>query len=180
MKHFSLITTLCILFPIALTGCASLSSPAHVQKVSLYAVSDQGIQQKLGSVTLKDSPQGLILQTHLSDIPSGPHGFHIHENANCGSLGANGKTGAALAAGGHFNPENVAHHGSPLNGHLGDLPVLIADDNGDANRTLIAPRLKLSDIHQHAIVIHAGGDNYADTPKPLGGGGNRIACGIIQ
>jgi Cu-Zn family superoxide dismutase len=29
-------------------------------------------------------------------------------------------------------------------------------------------------------MIHAGGDNYADQPKPLGGGGERIACGVIQ
>jgi superoxide dismutase, Cu-Zn family len=28
-------------------------------------------------------------------------------------------------------------------------------------------------------VIHAGGDNYADQPAPLGGGGLRIACGAI-
>jgi superoxide dismutase, Cu-Zn family len=27
-------------------------------------------------------------------------------------------------------------------------------------------------------MIHAGGDNYADTPKALGGGGARIACGV--
>ena len=29
-------------------------------------------------------------------------------------------------------------------------------------------------------MIHAGGDNYSDLPKPLGGGGDRIACGVIQ
>jgi hypothetical protein len=28
-------------------------------------------------------------------------------------------------------------------------------------------------------MIHEGGDNYADAPKPLGGGGARIACGVI-
>lgn len=28
-------------------------------------------------------------------------------------------------------------------------------------------------------MVHAGGDNYADDPKPLGGGGARIACGSI-
>jgi Cu-Zn family superoxide dismutase len=28
-------------------------------------------------------------------------------------------------------------------------------------------------------MIHAGGDNYADQPAPLGGGGARIACGVI-
>ena len=29
-------------------------------------------------------------------------------------------------------------------------------------------------------MIHAGGDNYADTPKPSGGGGERIACGVVK
>ena len=181
MKNSPLITALCLLSPFALTGCSSLpsSSNTNTQKVALYAVSDQGVQQKIGTIIFKDSAQGLIIRTHLSQLPSGPHGFHIHENADCDSHAADGKIGAALAAGGHFNPEKVAHHGSPTTGHLGDLPVLIADDNGFAKHTLIAPRLKLQDIRQHAVIIHAGGDNYADIPKPLGGGGNRIACGII-
>ena len=25
-----------------------------------------------------------------------------------------------------------------------------------------------------------GGDNYADQPQPLGGGGGRIACGVFD
>ncbi|SSP59941.1 Cu/Zn superoxide dismutase [Acinetobacter baumannii] len=29
-------------------------------------------------------------------------------------------------------------------------------------------------------MIHAGGDNYSDSPLPLGGGGARIACGVIK
>ena len=28
-------------------------------------------------------------------------------------------------------------------------------------------------------MIHVGGDNYSDMPLPLGGGGARIACGVI-
>ena len=28
--------------------------------------------------------------------------------------------------------------------------------------------------------VHAGGDNYSDQPAPLGGGGARIACGVIK
>jgi Cu-Zn family superoxide dismutase len=30
------------------------------------------------------------------------------------------------------------------------------------------------------MMIHAGGDNYSDKPKALGGGGKRVACGIIN
>jgi superoxide dismutase, Cu-Zn family len=29
-------------------------------------------------------------------------------------------------------------------------------------------------------MVHAGGDNFSDQPEPLGGGGGRIACGIIK
>jgi Cu-Zn family superoxide dismutase len=28
-------------------------------------------------------------------------------------------------------------------------------------------------------VIHGGGDNYSDSPQPLGGGGARVACGVV-
>jgi Cu-Zn family superoxide dismutase len=28
-------------------------------------------------------------------------------------------------------------------------------------------------------MIHVGGDNHADHPAPLGGGGARLACGVI-
>ncbi len=87
--------------------------------------------------------------------------------------------GAALAAGGHFNPNHAQGHGTPNNGHLGDLPVLNVATDGTATTTVIAPRLKLSDIHGLAMIVHAGGDNYSDFPRPLGGGGDRIACGVI-
>ena len=29
-------------------------------------------------------------------------------------------------------------------------------------------------------MIHVGGDNHSDHPKPLGGGGGRLACGVIK
>jgi Cu-Zn family superoxide dismutase len=25
-----------------------------------------------------------------------------------------------------------------------------------------------------------GGDNYSDTPAPLGGGGGRLVCGVVK
>ena len=42
-----------------------------------------------------------------------------------------------------------------------------------------APRLRVSDLSGKALMIHAGGDTYSDTPN-LGGGGARIACGVID
>ena len=29
------------------------------------------------------------------------------------------------------------------------------------------------------FIIHSGGDNYSDVPKKLGGGGARVACGVV-
>ena len=40
-------------------------------------------------------------------------------------------------------------------------------------------RLKTTDLAGRAIIIHAGGDNYSDNPKKLGGGGARVACGVV-
>ena len=37
----------------------------------------------------------------------------------------------------------------------------------------------MNDLYGRALVIHAGGDNYSDSPEPLGGGGARLACGVV-
>jgi len=29
-------------------------------------------------------------------------------------------------------------------------------------------------------MVHAGGDNFSDQPEPLGGGGPRIGCGVVN
>ena len=73
------------------------------------------------------------------------------------------------------------HRGPHGEGHLGDLPYLSVDANGTDHDTLFAPRLtEVSRLKGHSVVIHAGGDNYSDKPEPLGGGGRRIACGVIR
>ena len=64
---------------------------------------------------------------------------------------------------------------------MGDLPALAVTADGKANSPVLAPRLKsLDDVKGHALMVHAGGDNYADEPEPLGGGGARMACGVIE
>ena len=65
-------------------------------------------------------------------------------------------------------------------GHKGDMPSLTVAADGTAKETLIAPHLKVSDTVGRAFIIHKDGDNYSDTPAPLGGGGARIACGIVK
>lgn len=166
-------------------GCATTPTPNPVapinsKKVMINHVSPEKIGAVLGHIEFSDSSQGLMIQTQLKQLPPGPHGFHIHENPSCLAAEKDGKMVAALAAGGHYNPYQLPNHGTPYTGHLGDLPLLLVDTDGSATTTLIAPRLKVKDIIGRSVMIHAGGDNYSDYPKPLGGGGDRIACGVIE
>jgi Cu-Zn family superoxide dismutase len=87
-----------------------------------------------------------------------------------------------LGAGGHFDPVKTGKHLGPASaeGHKGDMPVLTVSADGTAKTAVVVPHLTVADAQGHAIVIHAGGDNYADTPAPLGGGGARIACGLVK
>ena len=166
-------------------GCATTNDQGQIiattaKTVEVNAVSAAGVGQKIGTITFQDSVAGLIVTTNLSGLPVGERGFHIHENGSCSPAEKEGKMGAALAAGSHLNTNQAANHGTPLSGHLGDLPALKVAADGTANVRLIAPRLKVADITDRAVMIHAGGDNYADVPKALGGGGDRIACGVIR
>jgi Cu-Zn family superoxide dismutase len=38
----------------------------------------------------------------------------------------------------------------------------------------------VKDVRGRSLIIHAGEDNYSDQPASLGGGGIRIACGVIE
>ena len=89
-----------------------------------------------------------------------------------------------MAAGGHWDPEGTGEHRGPnARGHKGDLPVLqvLVDEDGakDVKRVMYAPHIAPDEVSGLALIIHENGDNYRDEPKPLGGGGPRIACGII-
>lgn len=149
--------------------------------IQIYMVNDQGIGKNIGVVTATDSRYGLILIPQLRDLPPGIHGFHVHQNPDCGHAMKDGKHVAALAAGGHLDPLKTGKHEGPYgNGHLGDLPVLYVDAGGKATVPMLAPRLKVKDLKGKSLMIHAGGDNYSDTPEILGGGGGRIACGAIN
>lgn len=156
------------------------TSSDQKQLITVHQVDANGVGTSIGTVSFQQTPKGLLITPALGKLSPGEHGFHIHENGSCEAAEKDGKMGAALAAGGHLNPEKVAHHGTPLDGHLGDLPALTVNDKGFATTPVLAPRLKLADIQGRAIMIHAGGDNYSDSPKPLGGGGDRVACGVIK
>jgi Cu-Zn family superoxide dismutase len=149
--------------------------------VRVLLVNEQGFGRDIGTITASDSKYGLVLTPQLRDLPPGLHGFHVHEKPDCAHVMKDGKAVPALAAGGHYDPANTGKHAGPYgNGHLGDLPALYVAADGTASLPVLAPRLKVADIRGRSLMIHAGGDNYADLPAPLGGGGARAACGVVK
>ena len=114
-------------------------------------------------------------------MPPGAHGFHLHENPSCDPGEKDGSVQPGWSAGNHYDPAKSGRHEGPQGaGHLGDLPILNVDEAGRAIGAVTAPRLKMSDLKGRAVIIHAGSDTYSDQPEKGGGGGARIACGVIQ
>ncbi|MRS16837.1 superoxide dismutase [Cu-Zn] SodC2 [Enterobacteriaceae bacterium RIT691] len=165
-----------------LTLAVSSSVWAASTEVEMNLVTSQAVGQSIGKVSITETDKGLEFAPDLKALPPGEHGFHIHANGSCQPEMIDGKATAAGSAGGHFDPQHTGKHEGPTGaGHLGDLPVLVVNQEGKATQPVLAPRLKtLKEIEGKALMIHVGGDNMSDQPKPLGGGGVRFACGVIK
>jgi Cu-Zn family superoxide dismutase len=158
----------------------SMAATAAEVTVTLNQVDAKGVGAAIGQVRIVENKYGLVFYPQLAGLQPGGHGFHVHENPSCASADSKGVMMPAQAAGGHLDPQKTGAHGEPWGaGHLGDLPELVVAADGTATNPVLAPRLKLSDVKNHALMVHAGGDNHADQPAPLGGGGARVACGVI-
>lgn len=130
----------------------------------------------MGTVTLTQTPHGVILAADLSGLAPGGHGFHIHETGSCAPDFA--------AAGGHYAPKGhghgLAHEGGV---HAGDLPNIFAAADGTARADVFTNKVTLTADLSHtlfdedgsAIIIHEKPDTYGDDPAA----GARIACGVI-
>ena len=164
-----------------LLGAVCVSANAADMKVSLKMATDKGEGADIGTVTISETKYGAVFTPELKNLTPGLHGFHVHVNGSCAPNQADGKTVPAGAAGGHLDPSKSNKHGTPWgDGHLGDLPGLTVDAKGMATNPVLAPRMKMADLKGKALMVHVGGDNHADHPAPLGGGGARMACGVIQ
>ncbi|MBN8549104.1 MAG: superoxide dismutase family protein [Deltaproteobacteria bacterium] len=175
MKALPLIASLLLL--------SSSAAWADTQSITvhMHKVSAQGVGEEIGTVTLTDSSGGLLLTPNLKSLSPGPHGFHVHAKGSCDPAPKDGQLSSAEAAGGHLDPGSTGKHEGPMGqGHLGDLPALEVGTDGTATAVIRAPRLTIKEVRGGALMIHQGGDNYSDTPAKLGGGGPRIACGVIK
>jgi len=175
-----------MLLRVALVLAVVLATAVNLHAASAAAtvnsIDANGVGAPLGTITFRDTKNGLLITPSLSGLPAGVHGFHIHEKGACGPAEHEGKPAAGFAAGGHYDPGHTAKHLGPYSsaGHKGDLPILVVDQEGKSTLPILAPHLRVEDVRGRSIMIHAGADNYSDQPTPLGGGGARLACGVIK
>jgi Cu-Zn family superoxide dismutase len=153
-------------------ACASMSSGPSA---SATLASTSG-STATGTVTFVQKADGSVdVAAHITGVPPGVHGFHVHDKGDCGDNGN--------AAGGHFNPTGVAH-GAPSADphHAGDFGNVTADAQGvvdtkfNTRSITVAPGA--NSVVGHAIILHANPDDL--TTQPSGNAGPRIACGIAQ
>lgn len=165
---------------IPITGNDQRSGPPQLT-VSIFKIDANGVGPEIGTLMLRDGRGGLRIEPALGGLPPGEHGFHVHENPNCGPGMKDGKMQAGIAAGGHYDPTATGKHEGPFaNGHRGDLPMLVVDASGNATAAMNALHLTVNDVRGRSFVIHENPDNFSDQPKPLGGSGARIACGVVS
>jgi len=147
------------------TGAAALEATAVMKGAGGEA---------LGTVTLTQTPHGVLVVAKLSGIPPGGHGFHIHQTGSCAP--------DFKAAGGHFNPAGKGHgFNHAMGSHAGDMPNIYAATDGSVmaevfNANVTLGPASLFDEDGAAIIIHA----KPDTHGVSAGAGARIACGVIK
>ena len=83
-------------------------------EVPVYLISAEGVHESIGTIVLRDGPEGLSVIPDLRGLEPGRHAFHIHENGDCGPGVSDGKTVAGLAAGPHYgHGSHEGHDGKP-------------------------------------------------------------------
>ena len=124
----------------------------------------------------QDDDDSVTVTGRLGGLPAGESlGFHVHEMADCSAPDAS-------SAGEHFNPTGEPH-GDPDSdrSHLGDMPNVEADDEGEADVDVTIDGVTLTggaySLDNRALVVHSQADDFET--QPSGGSGDPIGCGEI-
>ena len=169
MKTRMMVATLCGL------ASAATAVAAHAAGATTTLTPTSGNTAR-GTVTFTQQGDTVTVVATVSGLSPGPHGFHIHEKGDCSAPDG-------MSAGGHFNPTSKPHGdpGAPDH-HVGDMPMLVADANGNATLTARLTPMSIgsgpNDILAKAVIVHKDPDDFKT--QPTGNSGARVACGVIE
>jgi superoxide dismutase, Cu-Zn family len=172
-----------LLKPLLAAGALALAAavPATAADTAVALKGSTGAD--MGQATLSEGPSGVLLRLELKGLTPGWHAVHFHEKADCSDP-------KFTTAGAHINHAAAKKpHGllNPAGPDMGDLPNIYAGADGMAHAQVFSAlvsmkgmgdRPGLQDADGSAIVVHANPDDY--TTQPIGGAGDRVACGMIK
>jgi len=162
-------------------GALLLAGAANAADTAVAIKGNTGAD--MGQVQLSEGPTGVLLRLELKGLTPGWHAVHFHEKADCSDP-------KFQSAGAHINHAAAKKpHGllNPAGPDMGDLPNIYAGPDGMAHAQIFSAlvsmkgqgdRPALQDADGSSIVVHANPDDYAT--QPIGGAGDRVACGVIK
>jgi Cu-Zn family superoxide dismutase len=171
-------------------GISSLSAQSATE-TAMGATASTTVMDKadkaMGTVTFTTLEDGHVLvEADVTGLTPGFHGFHIHGMGMCDHTTESPFT----SAGGHLviGAEKLTHPN-----HNGDMPSLLALQDGSAKLSFETDRFAISDLFDadgSAVIIHANAENYGNIPERYGtpddatlntgDAGGRVGCGIIK
>lgn len=172
----------------ALVGCVSVTANDYSDAPRRAAVGDFGeatlinaTGARIGRAVLTQGPTGLLIRIEAEGLTPGWHGVHIHASGECAA--------PFTSAGAHVNhgepkaPHGLLNAGGPDDG---DLPNIHADATGQIRAEVFTSNARIAsygpgqwlwDADGSALVIHANADDHSS--QPIGGAGERVACGVM-
>jgi Cu-Zn family superoxide dismutase len=157
--------------------------PADEQTLQVNQINGFGVGDKLGTISLKNTPDGLKVTAQLNGLPPGNNGMHFHLKPTCEAGFEGEKRIAGLAAGGHYGHDHMMM-GMDMNdsAHMehmkntkpkGDLPPLLTNNKGNSSAIVYGSKLTLAELRGRSLMIHNGPDQNGES-------GVKIACAIID
>lgn len=126
-----------------------------------------------GTIHFQEMADGAVeVQVDLTGVPPGRHGFHVHEEGDCGAGG-----------GSHFNPTSMPHAGpDAASHHAGDFGNVTAEANGEVHTRFTTRSITVHEgsvsVVGRTVILHADADDLRT--QPSGNAGAPIACGPVS